>query len=62
MRVSVTEAKAQLTDLVRRAEAGHEVTLTRHDQDVARIVAVPGAGGAAERYRRISRIQAAARP
>lgn len=30
MRISVTEAKAQLTELVRRAEAGEEVILTRH--------------------------------
>jgi len=40
MRVSVSEAKAQLTDLVRRAEAGDEIVLTRHGQDVARIAAV----------------------
>ena len=30
MEVSVTDAKGQLTDLVRRAEAGEEVVLTRH--------------------------------
>ena len=30
MQVSVTEAKGQLTELVRRAEAGEEVDLTRH--------------------------------
>jgi prevent-host-death family protein len=36
MRVSVTEAKAQLTDLVRRAENGEEVVLTRHGQEVIR--------------------------
>jgi prevent-host-death family protein len=30
MRVSVQEAKGQLSDLVRRAEAGDEVVLTRH--------------------------------
>jgi prevent-host-death family protein len=30
MRISVTEAKGQLTDLVRRAEAGDEIILTRH--------------------------------
>ncbi len=29
MRISVTEAKGQLTELVRRAEAGDEVILTR---------------------------------
>ena len=39
MRISVTDAKAQLTDLVRRAEAGDEVILTRHGQPAVRIVA-----------------------
>jgi prevent-host-death family protein len=34
MRVSVSEAKAQLTDLVRRAEAGDEIILTRHGQPI----------------------------
>lgn len=37
MHVAVSEAKAQLTDLVRRAEAGEEIVLTRHGQPVARI-------------------------
>jgi hypothetical protein len=32
MRISVTEAKGQLTDLVRRAEAGDEIILSRHGQ------------------------------
>jgi prevent-host-death family protein len=40
MRVTVTEAKGQLTELVRRAEAGEEVVLTRHGHSVAKIVAV----------------------
>lgn len=30
VKVSVSDAKAQLTELVRRAEAGEEVILTRH--------------------------------
>ena len=38
MHVPVSEAKAQLTDLVRRAEAGEEVVLTRHGRPAARIV------------------------
>ncbi|MBM3551576.1 MAG: type II toxin-antitoxin system prevent-host-death family antitoxin [Alphaproteobacteria bacterium] len=38
MKISVTEAKAQLTELVRRAEAGEEIILTRHDQPAARLV------------------------
>jgi prevent-host-death family protein len=40
MRVSVSEAKARLCELVRRAEMGEEVTLTRRGLDVARIVPV----------------------
>ena len=38
--VPVSDAKAQLTDLVRRAEAGEDVVLTRHGKDVVRLVAV----------------------
>lgn len=38
MRISVSEAKAQLTDLVRRAEAGEEVVLTRRGKPAARLV------------------------
>lgn len=40
MQVSVTEAKAQLTELVRRAEAGDEVILTRHGQAAVRLVPI----------------------
>jgi len=40
MRISVTEAKGQLTELVRRAEAGDEVVLTRHGQAAVRLVPV----------------------
>lgn len=40
MRVSVSEAKGQLTELVRRAEAGDEVILTRHGHPAVRLVAV----------------------
>ena len=37
MKVSVSDAKAQLTELVRRAEAGEEVVLTRYDRPVVRL-------------------------
>ncbi len=37
MDMSITEAKAKLTELVRRAEAGEEVVLTRNGAPVARI-------------------------
>ena len=40
MEISVTDAKAQLTELVRRAEAGEEVVLTRHGHPAVRLVAV----------------------
>jgi prevent-host-death family protein len=38
MKVAVSEAKGQLTELVRRAEAGEDVVLTRHGHPVARLV------------------------
>lgn len=40
MHISVTDAKGQLTDLVRRAEAGDEIILTRHGQPAVRLVPV----------------------
>ncbi len=40
MQVSVTEAKGLLTELVRRAEAGDEVILTRHGHAAVRLVPV----------------------
>lgn len=49
MRVSVTEAKGQLTELVRRAEAGDEVILTRHGHAAVRLVPVKAARTPAER-------------
>lgn len=40
MKISVTDAKAQLTELVRRAEAGDDIVLTRHGQATVRLVPV----------------------
>jgi prevent-host-death family protein len=40
MHISVTDAKGKLTDLVRRAEAGDEVILTRHGQPAVRLTPV----------------------
>ena len=40
MKISVSDAKGQLTDLVRSAEAGDEVILTRHGQAAVRLVPV----------------------
>lgn len=38
MRVAVAEAKAQFAELLRRAEAGEEVEITRYGRPVARLV------------------------
>jgi prevent-host-death family protein len=43
--VSVKEAKAKLTELLRRAEAGERIVLTRHGKPVADLV--PHAEGSA---------------
>jgi len=40
MQIAVTHAKGQLTQLIRRAEAGEEVVLTRHGQAVVRLVPI----------------------
>lgn len=57
MRVSVSEAKGQLTELVRRAEAGEEVVLTRHGQAAARIVPAASKPTAAEKMAAMEAIQ-----
>lgn len=43
MQISVTDAKGQLTELVRRAEAGDDVILTRHGHPAVRLVPVKAA-------------------
>lgn len=43
MDIPVSEAKAQLTDLVRRAEAGEDIVLTRHGQQVVRFAPIKAA-------------------
>jgi prevent-host-death family protein len=40
MRIPVSDAKAQLTELVRRAEHGDDIVLTRHGHPVVRLVPV----------------------
>ena len=40
MEIPVSEAKGRLTDLVRRAEAGDEVILTRHGHPAVRLMPV----------------------
>ena len=60
MRVSVSEAKGQLTELVRRAEAGDEVVLTRHGKETVRLVPVQPQPNADARGAVIAAVQAAA--
>jgi prevent-host-death family protein len=50
-RIPVSEAKGRLTDLVRRAEAGEEVILTRHGRPAVRLVPVRAVADRAERRR-----------
>ncbi len=40
MQISITEAKGHLTELVRRAEAGDDIVLTRHGKAAVRLVPV----------------------
>jgi prevent-host-death family protein len=40
MEIAVSEAKGQLTELLRRAESGEEVILTRHGRPAGKIVAI----------------------
>jgi prevent-host-death family protein len=62
MKVTVSDAKAQLTDLVRRAEAGEEVILTRHGHPAVRLVPEKRAALTREARRAIiAEIRAAAR-
>jgi prevent-host-death family protein len=61
MQIAVTEAKAQLTELVRRAQAGDEVILTRHGQPAARIVPVQQVMNAATKRAVLDRIMGEAR-
>ena len=61
MEISVSDAKAQLTELVRRAEAGEEVSLTRHGEVVARITPVKRAQTPEERRAIIAEIRESGR-
>lgn len=60
MEISVTDAKAQLTELVRRAEQGDDVVLTRHGQPAARLVPIKKPPDRAARRKLIEEIQASA--
>ena len=61
MRISVSEAKGRLNELVRRAEAGDEVVLTRRGKAAVRLVPVRPRSDAVARRTLIATVQAAAR-
>ncbi len=61
MQISVTEAKSKLTDLVRRAEAGEEIILTRHGQGAVRLVPVRSVPDRAARRKLLEAVRASGR-
>src|SRR5262245_52474761 len=60
MQISVTEAKGQLTELIRRAEAGDEVILTHHGHAAVRLVPVRRVADAKSRKFLIDAVRASA--
>ncbi len=56
MKFSVTQAKTQLTELVRLAEAGEEVILTENGREVARIEPIERKRTSEERFAAIEEI------
>jgi prevent-host-death family protein len=60
MQVPISEAKAQLTELVRRAEAGDEIILTRHGHPAVRLTPVKLAPDSKARRALLDSVRAAA--
>lgn len=60
MQISVSDAKGQLTELVRRAEAGDEVILTRHGHAAVRLVPIKVPTDRASRRKLIEAVRASA--
>lgn len=52
MQISVSKAKGQLADLVRRAEAGEEIVLTRRGKAAVRLVPIAKASATQSQRRR----------
>ena len=61
MDATVTDAKAQLTELVRRAEAGEEIVLTRFGRAVVRLMPVAAQPSMAERRQILEHARASGR-
>jgi prevent-host-death family protein len=60
MQFTVSEAKAKLAELVKRAEHGEEIVLTRHGHEVARLVALKRETSAEDRRSVIAQARASA--
>jgi len=60
MQVTVKVAKARLAELVRRAEEGEEIVLTRHGHEMVRLVAIKRTTSIPERRAVIARVRDAA--
>lgn len=58
MKVAVTNAKGQLTELIHRAESGEEIVLTRHGRAVVRLVPVEAAVAPAARKKLLEAVRA----
>lgn len=61
LKVAVSDAKAQLTELVRLAESGEEVVLTRFGKDTVRLVPVLARPTMDERRAVLDQVRLAAR-
>lgn len=59
MQVTVTDAKGQLTELVRRAQAGDDIVLTRHGRPAVRLVPVQAAPDTAARRALLAAVRTA---
>ncbi|WP_306118205.1 MULTISPECIES: type II toxin-antitoxin system prevent-host-death family antitoxin [unclassified Roseitalea] len=60
MQFTVSEAKAKLTELVKRAEDGEEIVLTRHGHEIVRLVALKRATSVQDRRSIIAHARASA--
>jgi len=61
MDISVSDAKALLSDLVHRAEHGEDVVLTRHGRPVARLIPIVERPSATERRALLASVRAEGR-
>jgi prevent-host-death family protein len=61
MNIPVSDAKGILTDLVRRAEHGEDIVLTRHGRAVARLVAIVEQPSQADRRAILNAVRAEGR-